>query len=63
MIPKPGNPRGAPREALIKITFKLDSETAAKLAELERDYGPNVRGRTSAVLRKAIHDQHARLRK
>lgn len=61
MIAKPGNPHGSPREALIKITIKLDPETYKKLRELEDHHGPNIRGRRSHILREAIHEKHARI--
>jgi hypothetical protein len=67
MIHKPGNPhrpRGAaPNEKLIPVTVKLDARTLKRLRELEEDYGPNIRGRTSAVLRLAIDDRWERIQK
>lgn len=61
MIAKPGNPhrpRGsAPYEKLTPITVKLDARTLKRLRELEENHGPNIRGRTSAVLRQLIDDR------
>ena len=54
---KLGRPRDdAPHRAELKsITFKLDEETAAALERVERVFGgPDLRGRTSAVLRRLI---------
>lgn len=63
MINRPGNPHGAPRVTLTKISLMLDDETLALLKELEEDYGPNMRGRRSAVVRLAIHRAAGRIRK
>ena len=62
-VAKPGNPHGAPREDLVKITFKLDAETYGWLQQLEAEAGPNVRGRRSALLRLAIREKFERSRK
>jgi hypothetical protein len=63
MIAKPGNPHGAPREVLYKVTFKLDGETLDMLMELEAAHGPNIRGRRSNVLREAVREKYQRSRK
>jgi hypothetical protein len=54
---KLGRPRddAPPRARLKSITFKLDEETAVALERVEQALGgPDLRGRTSAVLRRLI---------
>jgi hypothetical protein len=64
MIHKPGNPHGVLREKdLEKITFKVDPRTKQRLLELEEDFGPKVRGRTSIVIRRAIDEMWERRNK
>jgi len=57
-----GRPRnGEERPGLAKITFRVDEETLTKLRELEKQEGPNVRGRRSNLLRKLIQTAHEKL--
>jgi hypothetical protein len=46
--------RGDGSGPMEKITFRIDSQTKAALAELVRDYGPEVRGSRSVLLRKLV---------
>lgn len=55
MAVKRGRPdRGEEREALVKITFKVDRETLEALEALEKTVGAGVRGRRSVFLRRMI---------
>lgn len=63
-VQKPGRPWSEePREALTKITFKVDDETLQALKDLEAAAGANIRGRRSVVLRQLILDARRRTKK